>query len=265
MEDVSNEKYRKAARKLLNEIKESKVFLSHHKPSLGFWGEHLLREFLKDHLPNKIKVGQGFVLPKGCGVDVCKGFSEDMISTQCDIIIYNGEPVKSFGEIEIIKSNDVMAVIEVKCSINRTGFESTSECFKKLGKMGIQSKYLFIYNSCSLKTILSYFYPETKDRETLFVSGESLYDHGDEYLLPTAIVGVNRNYFLCQDYVISNRDQFGYIAYKLKDDEDENLSCLQIFLYHLYGEINSRLNEEQTFKMNCNSMACEYALGLYDL
>ena len=56
-----NDIFRLKAVSLLRQIEEAKEFLSHHKPSLGFWGEHLLRGFLRENLPNDVKVTQGFV------------------------------------------------------------------------------------------------------------------------------------------------------------------------------------------------------------
>lgn len=40
-----NDIFRLKAVSLLRQIEEAKEFLSYHKPSLGFWGEHLLRGF----------------------------------------------------------------------------------------------------------------------------------------------------------------------------------------------------------------------------
>lgn len=61
MDNYNIEYYRSKAECLLTQINEGREFLSHHKPSLGFWGEHLLRGFLRENLPNDVKVTQGFV------------------------------------------------------------------------------------------------------------------------------------------------------------------------------------------------------------
>ena len=61
MGNYTIEYYRSKAECLLTQINDGREFLSHHKPSLGFWGEHLLRSFLRENLPNDVKVTQGFV------------------------------------------------------------------------------------------------------------------------------------------------------------------------------------------------------------
>lgn len=45
MSNYTIEYYRLKAECLLTQINDGREFLSHHKPSLGFWGEHLLRGF----------------------------------------------------------------------------------------------------------------------------------------------------------------------------------------------------------------------------
>ncbi len=277
-----NDIFRLKAVSLLRQIEEAKEFLSHHKPSLGFWGEHLLRGFLRENLPNDVKVTQGFVTldedfdsirqilyymihHKEDNVDCV--FS-DPISPQCDIILYRNNVVKSFGEIDIVNAKDVVCVIEVKCSINRKGFEDVQSNFKRLSAMGIQNKYIFIYNAPKYDTLKSYFYPkQDKMNDEVIVDdgAKALYDHGDEAYLPLAIIGVNQDYALCQDYIIGERDLFGYIAYRLTK-ENASLSCLQLFLSFLYQNIEGKkIVTKKPFEMKFDGMACDYRFGLYDL
>ena len=273
-----NDIFRLKAVSLLRQIEEAKEFLSHHKPSLGFWGEHLLRGFLRENLPNDVKVTQGFVTldedfdsirqilyymihHKEDNVDCV--FS-DPISPQCDIILYRNNVVKSFGEIDIVNAKDVVCVIEVKCSINRKGFEDVQSNFKRLSAMGIQNKYIFIYNAPKYDTLKSYFYPkQDKMNDEVIVDdgAKALYDHGDEAYLPLAIIGVNQDYALCQDYIIGERDLFGYIAYRFTK-ENASLSCLQLFLSFLYQNIEGKkIVTKKPFEMKFDGMACDYRFG----
>lgn len=277
-----NDIFRLKAVSLLRQIEEAKEFLSCHKPSLGFWGEHLLRGFLRENLPNDVKVTQGFVTldedfdsirqklyymihHKEDNVDCV--FS-DPISPQCDIILYRNNVVKSFGEIDIVNAKDVVCVIEVKCSINRKGFKDVLSNFKRLSAMGIQNKYIFIYNAPKYDTLMLYFYPkqDKKNDEVIVDDGaNALYDHGDEAYLPLAIIGVNQDYALCQDYIIGARDLFGYIAYRLTK-ENASLSCLQLFLSFLCQNIEGKkIVTKKPFEMKFDGMACDYRFGLYDL
>lgn len=268
MGNYTIEYYRSKAECLLTQINDGREFLSHHKPSLGFWGEHLLRGFLRENLPNDVKVTQGFVsldkdfdsirqklyfLTNKKENDAEYVFS-DSISSQCDIILYRNNVVKSFGEIDIVNAKDVVCVIEVKCSIGRKSFDRTNEVFKRLQLMGVDKKYLFIYNSPLLDTLKSYFLPkQSAEKQDAFVvidGTNMIYDHGIEAYLPSAIIGVNQNYILCQDYVIDGRDQFGYIAYRLTK-EKTSLSCLQLFLSSLYQNIEEgKVVSKKPFNMD---------------
>lgn len=283
MDNYNIEYYRSKAECLLTQINDGREFLSHHKPSLGFWGEHLLRGFLRENLPNDVKVTQGFVtldedfdsirqklyyLIHKKEDNVERVFS-DSISPQCDIILYRNNVVKSFGEIDIVNAKDVVCVIEVKCSIGRKSFDRTNEVFKRLQLMGVDKKYLFIYNSPLLDTLKSYFLPkQSAEKQDAFVvidGTNMIYDHGIEAYLPSAIIGVNQNYILCQDYVIDGRDQFGYIAYRLTK-EKASLSCLQLFLSSLYQNIEEgKVVSKKPFNMDFDDMICDYSFGLYEL
>lgn len=276
-----NDIFRLKAVSLLRQIEEAKEFLSCHKPSLGFWGEHLLRGFLRENLPNDVKVTQGFVTldedfdsirqklyymihHKEDNVDCV--FS-DPISPQCDIVLYRNNVVKSFGEIDVVNAKDVVCVIEVKCSVNRKGFKDVLSNFKRLSAMGVQNKYIFIYNAPKYDTLKSYFYPkQDKMNDEVIVDdgANALYDYGDEAYLPSAIIGVNRDYLLCQDLIIGEPDKYGYVAYRLTK-EKANLSCLQLFLSSLFQIIEEEDDiSKKPFEMDFDDMICEYSFGLYN-
>ena len=281
MDNYNIEYYRSKAECLLTQINDGREFLSHHKPSLGFWGEHLLRGFLCENLPNDVKVTQGFVtldedfdsirqklyfLTNKKEDDVEYVFS-DSISPQCDIILYRNNVVKSFSEIDVVNAKDVVCVIEVKCSINRKGFKDVLSKFKRLSEMGVQNKYIFIYNAPKYDTLMSYFYPkQDKMNDEVIVDdgANALYDHGDETYLPSVIIGVNRDYLLCQDLIIGEPDKYGYVAYRLTK-EKANLSCLQLFLSSLFQVIEGGDDiSKKPFEMNFDDMICEYSFGLYN-
>ena len=281
MGNYTIEYYRSKAECLLTQINGGREFLSHHKPSLGFWGEHLLRGFLRENLPNDVKVTQGFVtldedfdsirqklyfLTNKKEDDEEYVFS-DSISPQCDIILYRNKVVKSFGEIDIVNAKDVVCVIEVKCSINRNGFKDVLSNFKRLSAMGVQNKYIFIYNAPKYDTLTSYFYPkQDKMNDEVIVDdgANALYDYGDKAYLPSAIIGVNQDYLLCQDLIIGEPDKFGYVAYRLTK-EKANLSCLQLFLSSLFQVIEGEDDiSKKPFEMDFDDMIFDYSFGLYN-
>ena len=53
MSNYTIEYYRLKAECLLTQINDGREFLSHHKPSLGFWGEHLLRDDVRGADPDE--------------------------------------------------------------------------------------------------------------------------------------------------------------------------------------------------------------------
>ena len=232
-------------------------------------------------MPNDVKVTQGFVtldedfdsirqklyyLIHKKEDNVERVFSNS-ISPQCDIILYRNNVVKTFGEIDIVNAKDVVCVIEVKCSINRKGFEDVQSNFKRLSAMGIQNKYIFIYNAPKYDTLKSYFYPkQDKMNDEVIVDdgANALYDHGDEIYLPSAIIGVNRDYLLCQDFIVGEPDKFGYVAYRLTK-EKANLSCLQLFLSSLFQVIEGEDDiSKKPFEMDFDDMIFDYSFGLYN-
>ena len=281
MDNYNIEYYRSKAKCLLTQINDGREFLSHHKPSLGFWGEHLLRGFLRENLPNDVKVTQGFVTLDEDFDSIRQKLyylihkKEDnveyvflvSISPQCDIILYRDKVVKSFGEIDIVNAKDVVCVIEVKCSINRKGFKDVLSNFKRLSAMGVQNKYIFIYNAPKYDTLTSYFYPkQDKMNDEVIVDdgAKALYDHGDEAYLPLAIIGVNRDYLLCQDFIVGEPDKFGYVAYRLTK-EKANLSCLKLFLSSLFQVIEGEDDiSKKPFEMDFDDMIFDYSFGLYN-
>ena len=256
---LNNEAYRVNARILFGYLLESYNFLKQHKPSLGNFGEYILRDFLKTILPHDIGVTQGFV----------QGMDGDF-SSQCDIIIYKKTSeaiVKTFGDIHIISNQSVLLTIEVKTRIQRKTFRLSVKAFKKLAKMGCRNNYIFVYNAISPEALCSYFYPKINDEEDSDIKGNEIYDHGDQYHLPIAICNLQSNYYLCQDYVINERDEFGYTAYQLKDDNGE-MSCLQMFIGEIINSCCSNdksTDNEVLANINFDDLRILYSKGLWQL
>lgn len=259
-----NDYYRSKANELTLLLEEGRTFLNKHKPSIGFWGESILRNFLRDNLPSKYNVTSGFIVYK------------EQISHQCDIIIYNGAsyaPLAKYGDIEIIHSESVTAIIEVKNSIKYDTFKKTLKDFEILGQMGVQNKYLFIYSSVLPKTIESYFYDRNGNSDDIKVfttDTHPKYDHGDFQYLPTAIVSIRSNYILCQDLVVKNRDMYGYAAYRYiypVDDKVHSVSSIQLFLGMIMEDCsanNDKSKIDDAHKLAFDALQIIYDFGLWD-
>lgn len=213
-----NEYFRQKVIELYSKLQQAKNMVPNHNLYYGLLAESILRVFLRDVLPMRIGVCQGFIEQKG------------KLSQQCDIIIYdqlNYAPIYSYGEIQVIPSDSVIAVVEVKVSITSESFQSTLVAFERLAQMGIMNKYMFIYEGPAIKTLEKYFYPQRTDSDKVYV-GEPLYDHSDKERLPKAILNLKRNYYLKQD-LVPDVDMMGYMAYK-SVDKGGNIACLQSFI-----------------------------------
>lgn len=122
------EKYRKEAERLISNMESAKQLLNIHRPSIGYVGESLLRRTLNRLLPHNVGICQGFI----CAT---KNGNKDRLSKQCDIIIYqknNSSILYSCRDLKVVKAESVIAVIEVKSSINKKTFFTTLEAFQKL-------------------------------------------------------------------------------------------------------------------------------------
>ncbi len=96
------EYYRLRAEELHNKLMQIQQFKIKHNLSFGVFAEDLLRDFIRESLPSKYKVTQGFVA------------NNNEISPQCDVIIYNAMdymPLFSTANMDVIPAEAVVAVI----------------------------------------------------------------------------------------------------------------------------------------------------------
>lgn len=223
-----NEFYRLRAKELSLSLAQMRTLIKEHNLSRGLIGESILRDFLQKVLPSFTKVSQGFVEYNG------------MLSKQCDIIIYDRlhySPLYSLGEIEIVPSQAVLVVIEVKTSITPKGFGDVLYAFEKLSQFKIQHKYLFMFNGCNVNKIKSYFFGKyvpsyRRDKE------QELYDHDNYESLPDAIISLEPNFYLAKGhYQDNNKDMKGYMSFSIIDNTDKEIACIQKFVEDLQNRI----------------------------
>ena len=231
----SEEVYRKEARTMLSNIQRVRGLFSNHMPSIGYVGEHLLLQSMKRILPKDYDICQGFVQS-----------GDSQLSSQCDIIIYRkeiGAIHYSFKDLKVIYYSYVVAVIEVKSSVNKKTFFSTLDAFNDFGKLGISHCFLFVFNKITRKSInnwfLQYRFPESI-KDGWIVSDTELYDWPDKEWLPKSILSlVSCKYYVLGHIQYDKNDCLGYAAYKITDKENREISCLQEF----YASIMKMLNE----------------------
>lgn len=222
-----NEFFRQKVIELNSSLRQVECIVNNHNLYEGIIIENILRSFLRSIMPKRIGITQGFVEKQGS------------LSPQCDIIMYNQidyAPIYSYGEISILPAESVIAVIEVKKTINESGFVKVLESFDRLTEMGVLKKYLFLFQGRRIKTIENYFYAKDcvhiKQRVPEFI-----YDHDNFGSLPQSIISIVPDYYLQQDYVVRKKDMMGYNAYGIKDKTNKNITCLQTFVSELMNLI----------------------------
>lgn len=243
------DKYRQQAKKLLKGRDLAKTLFSNHKPSIGYVGEYYLREAIKCLLTNNYNICQGFVQNKNM-------LKTNNLSKQCDVIIYRKDKdavIYTVGDLKIINSKFVVAVIEVKSSISQKTFINTLESFEKLNQLGVQYKFLFIYGTLSRNSLLNWLvqYKLPSKNDNVFnIMETNVYDWDDKEWLPNSILSLesHRIYFLTP-YQNYNDDWVGYVSYGIKDKNNKDISCLQEFLANVIQILDCSFDIEMS-KLN---------------
>ena len=254
---TQEDRYRIQAELLLKRIKEARKLFAKHLPSIGYVGEHILRQALKDVLPSDFGVCQGFVFNTNTG-------KEDILSKQCDIIIYrkgNEAVVYSVGDLQVINACSTVAVIEVKSSVKMETFFTTLEAFEWLKELGVNNKFIFVFGAISKQTLSSWFFqykdPKSSNNEWIVMDTE-LYDWSDSERLPNSILSLESCTYYMLDYLQDEKnDWVGYASYKITDSKNKEVSCLQEFFASVMDLING------TFKVDQNDYSIKDGFPLW--
>ena len=209
---------------------EARKLFTKHKPSIGYVGELLLRQVLRNLLPKEYGICQGFILNNNIK-------NEDKLSTQCDIIIFRkekGSIAYFIGDLKVINASYVIAVIEVKSSLNKDSFLTTLEAFEKLQEINVMHKFVFVFGKLSRRSLRRWFfqyrYPNNS-KEAVLGMDTVLYDWSDIEWLPESILSLeSHNLFVLDHLQDDNNDYVGYASYKIADKTNREISCLQQFL-----------------------------------
>jgi hypothetical protein len=105
-----------------------------HPGEYGSYREELIKRWLRMYVPKKFEISSGFIIN-----------SENSISTQCDIIIFdkdNTPQIESFEKQKFFPIENVVAVGEVKSDINSIAdINSHLEKMAKVKKLRDEIKY----------------------------------------------------------------------------------------------------------------------------
>ncbi|OFY24255.1 MAG: hypothetical protein A2W98_15335 [Bacteroidetes bacterium GWF2_33_38] len=245
---------------LLIKLNQTRQFIKKHNPTIGVLTEEILRSFLKNYLPKSVSVEQGFILSEN-----------GMLSKQCDILIYDSNfyaPFYRINDIVVVPSDSVIAVIEVKTTLNKSIFHSVIDYFENISMITGAKKYLFVYNSCDITKLSGYFqsYKHKGDYQQ--------FDHNTFQSLPDEITGINNSYHLRKDSVIGDREQIGYSSYFFNDEKGTEISALQNFyisVYSLIEEYNDKNRKTDESRKERDSyykkgdLNSYFAFGLFDM
>jgi len=241
------------AKELLNELNVIKELVKKHNPTIGTVTEEILRKFLKRHLPESIKIGQGFIRN-----------SAGETSKQCDILIYHSNFTNHFYKLDdlvVIPAESVIAIVEVKTTINSAIFHDAIDYFNQVLKICYKPAYLFIYNSADIPAIASYFHSYKHE------DGRRQFDHDTFQMLPWEITGINSSYHLKQDYVVGNRDEMGYSSFVFNNEAGTEINALQHFYMSIYDRVTDLASDSpiggEAYERK--SFKDYWAFGLFDM
>ena len=221
--------FRLVAEDLLIKLKQVRGLIKRHGPTIGLVTEEVMRTFLRTHLPKSVSVEQGFILtPAG------------ELSRQCDIIIYDSSrwgPFFRVNDVVIVPAESVVAVVEVKTTIDKDKFHKALGYFDSLGRVAGPPTYLFIFEALDVGHISDFLHNYKLPGDYKF------WDHDTFQFLPDEIIGINESYHLKKDLVTLNeRDSMGYTSYFFADAKGTEVSAIQSFYLSLYQRVHQTVN-----------------------
>ena len=223
-------------KQLHSKIAQAKVYITKHNPTTGALAEAVLREFLQEHLPGAVSVEQGFIITPDGG-----------LSKQCDILIYDSHRYAPFyraGDVVVVPAESVIALIEVKTSIDKARFHEVITYFQSFASLQFQARtYLFMFNAPQLETVRSHFF--TYEHPGNYKE----FDHDTYQYLPDVITGLYPSYHLEKGYVTFDRDGMGYLSYFYEDQKGSAISALELFFVSVYSAVEQYLDAYTSSKL----------------
>ncbi|WP_204906455.1 hypothetical protein [Pseudomonas syringae] len=130
----------------------------------------------------------------------------------------------------------MIAIIEVKTSINRTGFHEVIRYFQSFQSLRLEARtYLFMFNAPTLGVVSRHF------RSFRHPGNYQEFDHDTFQFLPDEITGLDHSYHLQRDMVIHDREAMGYLSYFYEDHEGTAINALERFFLSVYACVERHL------------------------
>lgn len=153
-------------------------------------------------------------------------------------------PFYRAGDVVVIPAESVIALIEVKTSIDKARFHEVINYFQSFAELELQARtYLFMFNAQMLETVSSHFF--TYDHP----GNRTEFDHDTYQYLPDAITGLDPSYHLGKSSVITERDGMGYLSYFYEDQQGSAVSALELFFLSVYRDVERYVEDQSTAKL----------------
>ncbi|OQC16102.1 MAG: hypothetical protein BWX73_00942 [Lentisphaerae bacterium ADurb.Bin082] len=221
---------------------EELIGKNHHNPTVGYHCEVLLKEYLRQNLPNRYSIDTGFVK---C-TPITDGMSNIIATPQIDILVHDENeyaPIYRTGDYVIVEPEAVQAIIEVKKELTITelnnALENISDSFALTSKDRIYTPERIFKAIVGFSTNIGKDGKKLKEILTRFVS-----DANYIRILPDLIV-VFDEYFM--QIVFSNKTE----TYECKIfpaitniEGEEIFLSLQYLLYSLRMKALSELSKK---------------------
>ena len=127
------------------------VYVPNHKPSVGAANEIILRNFLSQLSTGQYSVGQGFI---------CDPTESDLVSKQCDILVYDAHSyplVYSEEEIKVVFPQSVIMLVEVKTGLPKRDLLGALENIRTAKQMNhILNGVIFAFESPHEDTVIKH-------------------------------------------------------------------------------------------------------------
>jgi hypothetical protein len=164
---------------LREELKLIKSLIKDHGPTVGAFYETVLKKFLADFLPRRVKVGSGFLFETNTG----------KASRQMDIIIYSDlqiPPIYQHQDFVVVDYSTVDAVIEVKATVDSKGIKEASRNLSSAMEMLPLGKNWFlvgIRSELALKTITKHLKSSLSECSGIFILDDTTKSSEMEYFI----------------------------------------------------------------------------------
>jgi len=169
--------YKKYVRQKIEILKQKtnliRPLVTAHPSTVGVFYEMILKKFVRDFLPNRYKVGTGFVMD----------IENNSLSRQIDILIYEDDafaPIYQDEDFLIVESCAVSAAIEVKASIDSKTVKDAKKNMESFREVTYPFAYWYLIgiNRTNEKQTLLRYYEDLGKCQGLLVLDEYYIEGG---------------------------------------------------------------------------------------